>query len=328
MSTAQRTLLLAPPSIASHEEALRDVYTTFDRATSDLTMLDRLSSGLVALPPSAYDLVVVLTDGDGQGAWRAEAVQILTRRVYDAVAGSMKAGARLRALAGPPLPSAEAILAGLVARDDGTFEKAEEEAPVVLLRLGGKKNGVSNGNSNGNGVTNGHKTNDATVAATATAATNGSNGAAPVAKQQTTLSLLPDDDLDGFEDDDELIDEGTLLTEEDINQTIQPPAECIPKIGKRRRACKDCTCGLAAKLEAEDRARRARADADLGVLRLGAADLADDDLALDFTVQGKVGSCGSCSLGDAFRCAGCPYLGLPAFKPGEEVTILNNVAQL
>ncbi|KAJ8122859.1 hypothetical protein ONZ43_g1053 [Nemania bipapillata] len=107
---------------------------------------------------------------------------------------------------------------------------------------------------------------------------------------------------------------------------LRTAAECVPKIGKRRRACKDCTCGLAAKIEAEDAARRAKGDADLNVLRLGADDL--DDLELDFTVKGKVGSCGSCSLGDAFRCADCPYLGLPAFKPGEEVTILNNVAQL
>ncbi|KAI1158241.1 cytokine-induced anti-apoptosis inhibitor 1, Fe-S biogenesis-domain-containing protein [Nemania serpens] len=296
MSTAQRTLLLAPPSIASHEETLHNVYATFDRATSDLTMLDRLSSGLVALPPSTYDLVVVLTDA--AGGRRDEAARILTRRVYDAVAGSMKPGAILRAQDGPSLPESEAILAGLVSRGDGTFEKAEEEAPV-LLRLGGggKKKKINNG-----------------------------NGAVPIiVKEKPALILLPDDDLDGFEDDD-LIDEDTLLTAEDINRTIQPPPECIPKLGKRRRACKDCTCGLAAKLEAEDRTRRAKADADLDVLKLAADDL--DDLELDFTVKGKVGSCGSCSLGDAFRCADCPYMGLPAFKPGEEVTILNNVAQL
>ncbi|KAI1179717.1 DUF689-domain-containing protein [Nemania sp. FL0916] len=314
----QRTLLLAPPSIASHEEALRGVYTTFDRATSDLTMLDRLSSGLVALPPATYDLVVVLTDAAG-ARQHEEASQILTRRVYDDIAASMKSGAVLRVQNGPALPEAEAILAGLVSKGDGTFEKAAEEAPV-LLRLGGKKkNGAVNGN--GNGVTNGinGKSNGNGI----------SVGSVPVAKDKPVISLLPGDDLDGFEDDDdELIDEETLLTEEDINQRLQPPAECIPKIGKRRRACKDCTCGLAAKIEAEDRARRAKADSDLGVLKLAADDLHDDDLALDFTVKGKVGSCGSCSLGDAFRCADCPYMGLPAFKPGEEVTILNNAVQL
>ena len=107
--------------------------------------------------------------------------------------------------------------------------------------------------------------------------------------------------------------------------TLQAP-ECVPSVGKRRRACKDCTCGLAKKIAAEDAAKRSTADAQLKILKLGADDLAE----VDFTVQGKVGSCGNCSLGDAFRCSGCPYIGMPAwlFKPGEEVRLLNNDVQL
>jgi hypothetical protein len=100
--------------------------------------------------------------------------------------------------------------------------------------------------------------------------------------------------------------------------------ECRPKAGKRRRACKDCTCGLKEKMEAEDAAKRSTADKALNTLKLGADDLDE----VDFTVQGKVGSCGNCALGDAFRCDGCPYIGLPAFKPGEEVRLLNNDIQL
>ncbi|EZF29126.1 Fe-S cluster assembly protein DRE2 [Trichophyton interdigitale] len=129
--------------------------------------------------------------------------------------------------------------------------------------------------------------------------------------------------LDG-DDDEELIDEDELIDADELERPIIQPPECRPKAGKRRRACKDCTCGLAQKLQAEDKLQRANADEKLSALKLNSGEIAE----VDFTVQGKTGSCGNCSLGDAFRCDGCPYIGLPPFKPGEEVKLFDNDVQL
>ena len=38
-------------------------------------------------------------------------------------------------------------------------------------------------------------------------------------------------------------------------------------------------------------------------------------------VQPVESSCGKCYLGDAFRCAGCPFRGKPAFEPGDKLTL-------
>ncbi|KAE8340642.1 Fe-S cluster assembly protein dre2 [Aspergillus arachidicola] len=290
----KRNLLLAPPSVAAHEEKLRDVFSTFDRSSTDLQMLDRLSAGFVSLPPNTYDLVLVLTDAQSD-----EAVRLLTRDVYTALVPAMKAGARLQLQQGSLGASEglEAILAGLVEKDGG-FEKPVQEA-AVPLKLGGRKkkdkiNGV-------NGVQNGVATNGAST-----------NGVGMFDPAQNN--------------DDELIDEDALLSDDDLKRPLPRPQNCVPETAKkRRRPCKDCTCGLASQLEEEDRAREAKAAQDLNILKLNTDDLNDE---LDFTVQGKTSSCNSCSLGDAFRCSSCPYIGLPPFKPGEEVKIMNDMVQL
>ncbi|KAF5855139.1 electron carrier [Aspergillus alliaceus] len=294
--TQKRNLLLAPPSIAAHEEKLHHVFSTFDRSSTDLQMLDRLSAGFVALTPNTYDLVLVLTDAQSD-----ETVRLLTRDVYTALVPAMKDGARLQlqegSLAGGE--TLEAILAGLIEKDGG-FEKPVQEA-AVPLRLGGKKkkdktNGVQNGVQNG-------------------VATNG-------ASANGVGMYNPAEDQDA----DELIDEDALLSEEDLKRPLPRPQNCQPETAKkRRRPCKDCTCGLASQLEEEDRAREAKATQDLNILKLNTDDLNDE---LDFTVQGKTSSCNSCSLGDAFRCSSCPYIGLPPFKPGEEIKIMNDMVQL
>ncbi|EJW02328.1 hypothetical protein EDEG_03230 [Edhazardia aedis USNM 41457] len=75
----------------------------------------------------------------------------------------------------------------------------------------------------------------------------------------------------------QLVNDDEFLTEED-KQIKQ-----IKQTAKPKKACANCTCGLAEK------------------------------------EKKTTSACGNCYLGDAFRCADCPKRGLPAFKPGEEV---------
>ncbi|EHA48633.1 Fe-S cluster assembly protein DRE2 [Pyricularia oryzae 70-15] len=305
------TLLLAPPAMAAQQDAMAAALTDAAPLGSrpELYMLDRLAAGLTNLAPAAYDLVLVLASG---------ADPLLSRRdVFAKIADAMKPGAKLRSRDGSPLDAAiakEAILAGLVESAEGAYEKPAEEVAAVPLKFLKKKNKGEGGGP----VQSPAAATQPTAPAPAAAAKSLPNG---------VVMVDLNDDFDVS--DDEMIDEDELMTEEDLMRPIQQPPECAPKPGKKRRACKDCTCGLAERLEAQDKARRDKADKQLQEKAATPFKLASEDLnELDFTVQGKTGSCGSCALGDAFRCADCPYIGLPAFKPGEEVTILNNVAQL
>ncbi|KAK4486298.1 hypothetical protein RD792_008969 [Penstemon davidsonii] len=108
-----------------------------------------------------------------------------------------------------------------------------------------------------------------------------------------TLKVLPKVQID---DDADLIDEDSLLTEEDLKKPQLPPDDC--EVGSTRKACKNCTCG--------------RAEAEEKVPKLG--------LTMD-QLSNPQSACGNCGLGDAFRCGTCPYKGLPAFKLGEKVTL-------
>ncbi|KAF8592611.1 DUF689-domain-containing protein [Ramaria rubella] len=118
------------------------------------------------------------------------------------------------------------------------------------------------------------------------------------------------------------IDPENLLTPEDRAHPV--PCEPMTKgAPRRKKACKGCTCGLA-ELEEEERltGKIVILDGAEGGETKEIAISEKERLAAAAKASSKAtSSCGSCFLGDAFRCASCPYLGLPAFKPGEKVEI-------
>ncbi|KAK9868103.1 hypothetical protein WJX84_005752 [Apatococcus fuscideae] len=101
--------------------------------------------------------------------------------------------------------------------------------------------------------------------------------------------------------EDDLIDEDDLLTEED---RLPPPAAVACAPGAAKKACANCSCGRA-EAEAEGKA-------------------AEPVKLTQAMLDNPTTNCGSCSLGDAFRCASCPYRGLPRFEMGKKIQLPND----
>lgn len=139
-----------------------------------------------------------------------------------------------------------------------------------------------------NGLTN-LKVNETYVYANKPKYELGSSAQLNIQKKENPVWKL-DDGLD-----DDLIDPDTLLDEEDLQKPDSAALKVCTTTGKRK-ACKDCSCGLAEELAGEKIA--------------------------SVNSENAKSSCGNCYLGDAFRCSTCPYLGMPAFKPGEKVQLL------
>ncbi|XP_033013329.1 anamorsin [Lacerta agilis] len=112
----------------------------------------------------------------------------------------------------------------------------------------------------------------------------------PMAAKLWTLSANDMDDEDA-----DLLDSDELLDPEDLKKP-DPASLKAPscKDSGKKKACKNCTCGLAEELEQEKNNTQPKS------------------------------ACGNCYLGDAFRCSSCPYRGLPAFKPGEKILLNEN----
>jgi len=125
----------------------------------------------------------------------------------------------------------------------------------------------------------------------------------PLANQSSGARALPKQKPAGFniclggDNEDDLIDEDGLLSGDIL--VLPPSMEAKATANgddcSGRKACDNCTCGRAG-----------------------------EEVGFKKNEQGSSkSSCGKCGLGDAFRCASCPYLGMPAFKPGEEPVLLD-----
>ena len=121
-------------------------------------------------------------------------------------------------------------------------------------------------------------------------------------KKESVSSAWEDDD---DEREETLIDENALLTEKDKAKPTEGEGVGCPPT---RKPCKDCTCGRKEEEEMKENATPGTTTS--SVVKM--------DLENDPNDETFKSACGNCALGDAFRCAGCPYLGQPAFKENDE----------
>jgi len=112
----------------------------------------------------------------------------------------------------------------------------------------------------------------------------------PVSQDKREVWTLSAEDIN----ENDLEDEDNLLEAEDLSKPKKRD-DCELGRGGVRKACKNCSCG-----------------------RSKEWDPASDKKKETTSVKS---SCGNCYLGDAFRCSTCPYLGQPAFKPGEKIQL-------
>lgn len=187
----ERMLLLSPPSLAARPERLDAILSTHHQYATDLQMLDRLAAGLVSLPDSTYDMVLLLTADDS----KTDSIPLMGRGVIQSVARTLRPGGKLTydggafVSSGHP-DSTEFILAGLMFSDGGYFLKPNfGTQDTVSLKLGKSHPRQSTDAASSSGTIS-----------------------------NILLSPALKDDREDAEE--ELIDEEALLGEEDIGRPI------------------------------------------------------------------------------------------------------------
>lgn len=107
-----------------------------------------------------------------------------------------------------------------------------------------------------------------------------------------------------------LINEDELMknSEQNADKTVQKLCDINDKMVGAK-PCANCSCGLAEMVEGNT--TKALTAEQVKNLENGNTESA----------------CGKCYLGDAFRCAACPFRGKPAFEKGDKVKLVNSDSQ-
>lgn len=327
---AEVLLLFHPTAVTDEafvESKKAEVTEKHQKANISQHIIDRVANDSVKLASGAYDHVVYINPNENH----LSIPPVVMVKLFDA----LKSNGQL--LGNLPIDQdLDALMSGFIVDEPGLWTKpAPASAATVLL----KKKTMTSGTKK---LPTFKKAASSPAAMTDTSDNNTDvEDDISMKRKLEETKLAYFSDVDSEEDDDELISENDLIAEsQNLGLDVVVPKKCeLPNGKKRRKACKDCTCGLKELEEQEELNTRNLQESILGKMaqlatleaikieeRLKNAHIkfSEDDLTeIDFTVEGKTGGCGSCALGDAFRCDGCPYLGLPPFKPGEVVTLDN-----
>ena len=179
---------------------------------------------LVFLPQTTYDTVIILSDADNT---RTESQKLITRQVLVTIVKALKPGGKLRSLDGTFASEdgeerRESILAGLIFEGNNDMVKPDyDSSQSVPLRFGKKKN-------------DGGATAATSVVGTGAVSLN-LNGKRKNGPMESThpagvgfVDFGDDFDAPVEDDDDDLIDEDTLLDESDLSKPIIQRMPCFP----------------------------------------------------------------------------------------------------
>lgn len=330
-------LLLLHPTVVTDQHIVENTKLKISNTHKDFhitqTTIDRLTQGSIEFDNNSFDEIIYVNPNEDQ---YREIPNLLMKLIFDLLKMNGKFTGDL-----PTDQNLDVLMTGFLINNESEWAKPQPQETVVTLKK--KSNGnltrkslpmfkkLSNNNNNASipGLT------DLSAGTSDDESTTISNKRKLVEAKLVYFS--EDDDESGSSDGEDLINENDLIAESNKYKIIVPKTCELPNGKKRKKACKDCTCGLKELEEEEIRSQSNLQDKVLAGMaqsatleaikieeriKMNKIKFTEEDLSeIDFTVAGKTGGCGLCSLGDAFRCDGCPYLGLPPFKPGEVVRI-------